>query len=102
MCVRLAHQKEMAQIVVLTAQIPHNETGGNSSQSHQCSETRGVVAAKPDPSMKQKFFQIVLPEFTRRQRISKPFGLEKLECAIYDRARIGTLCGPGLCKLAHG
>jgi hypothetical protein len=102
MCVRLAHEKEMAQIVVLTAQIADNDTRGHSSQSHQSSETGGVVSAKPDAPMKQKFLQIVLCEFAWRQRIAKTLRPEKLECAVYYSARIGSLCGPGLCKLAHG
>ena len=102
MCVRLAHENEMAQLVVLTAQIADNDTRGNSSQSHQSSEAGGVVPAKANAPMKQKLFQIVLPEFAGRQRIGKPFRPEKLERAVYDHARIGILCGPRFCQLAHG
>src|SRR4030095_13275238 len=102
MGIRLTHEKEMAKVVVLTAQIADNDTSRNSSQSHQSSEAGGVVSAKANAPMKQKLFQIVLPEFAWRQRIGKPVRPEKVECAVYYRARIGILCGPRLCKLAHG
>ena len=59
MRVRLAHEKEVAQIVVLTTQITDDDACGNPSQSHQGGETCGVVFAKTDATMKEKLFQIV-------------------------------------------
>src|SRR5438309_9979091 len=51
--------------------------------------------------MKKKLLQIVLPIFAWRQRIAKTLCPEKLERVVYDGARIGILCRPGLCEFAH-
>jgi len=82
MRVRLSHQKEMAQIVILTAQISDDEPRWNSCQPHQGGETRSVVLAKTNPPMKEKLFQVVPSVFAWRQGIAKT-RLEKLERAIH-------------------
>ena len=56
----LSHEKESAQIVILTSQIADDNTRGNSSQSHQGGETGGVMFAKSNSTMKEKLVQIVL------------------------------------------
>jgi hypothetical protein len=56
MGVSLSHEKEMAQIVILTAQIADDDTRRNSGQTHQRGETRGVVFAKANPPAKEKLF----------------------------------------------
>src|SRR6185369_2097079 len=67
MGVGLSHEKESAQIVVLTPQIADDNTRGNSSQPHQGGETGGVMFAKSDSTMKEKLVQIVLLVFAWRQ-----------------------------------
>jgi hypothetical protein len=67
MGIGLSHEKESAQIVVLTPQIADDNARGNSSQSHQGGETGGVMFAKANSPMKEKFVQIVLPVFAWRQ-----------------------------------
>ena len=97
MGVRLPHEKESPQIVVLTPQITDDNTRGNSGHSHQGGETGSVVFAKANSTMKEEFVKIVLLVFARRQRIPKPIRPEKLERVVYCSTRIGILGGPGLC-----
>src|SRR5262245_66260353 len=63
MRVCLSHEKEMSQIVMLTAQISDDHPRRNSCQSHQSSETGGVVFAKTGSPVKEKLFQVVLSVF---------------------------------------
>src|SRR4030095_4192135 len=100
MGVRLSHEKEMAQIVILTAQISDDHARRNSCQSDQGSETGSVMVAKTNPPMKEKLFQIILSVIAWRQGITKT-RLEKLQRAIHYGARIGVLRRPGLCQFAH-
>jgi hypothetical protein len=67
MGVGLSHEKESAQIVVITPQMANDNTRGNSSQSHQGGETGGVMFAKANSTMKEKLVQIVLLVFAWRQ-----------------------------------
>jgi hypothetical protein len=101
MRVCLSHEKEMAQIIILAAQISDDDARRNSGQTHQGSEAGCVVFAKANPSMKEKLFQIVLSVFAWRQGIAKTLRSEKLERAIHYGARAGVLRRPGLCQLAH-
>src|SRR5947208_9210214 len=96
MSIRLSHQEEAAQVIVLTTQITDHDAGRNSSQAHQSSETGGVMFAKPNATMKQKLFQVVVPIFAWRQRITESLRPEKVKRAVYFSARIGILSGPGL------
>src|SRR6266699_5191657 len=83
MRVCLSHEKEMAQIVILAAQISDNHPGRNSCKAHQSSKAGGVVFAKANPSMKEKLFQTVPSVLARRQRIAKSLLPEKLQRCIH-------------------
>jgi hypothetical protein len=65
MCIRLSHKKELAELVVLTAQISNHDARGNSGQSHQSGEARGIVLAETDPAMEKEFVEIVPFVFAR-------------------------------------
>src|SRR5947208_2041327 len=93
----LSHEKESAQVVVLTPQIADDDARGDPGQSHESGETGGIVFAKASSAMKEKLVQIILLVFTWRQRIAKPVRPEKLERVVYCGTRIGTLGDPGLC-----
>src|SRR4029077_4710388 len=101
MRVCLSHEKEMAQVIILAAQISDDDARRNSGQTHQSSEAGGVMFAKANPSMKEKLFQIVLSVFAGRQGIAKTLLSEKLERAIHYGTRAGVLRRPGLCQVAH-
>src|SRR5262245_410178 len=94
MCVRLPHQKEVAEIVVFTPQVADYNARRDPCQSHQSSETRGIVFAESHAASKKKFFQVIV--FAWSQRIAKPLRPEELKRAAYYAARVTILCRPGL------
>ena len=65
MCIRLSHDKESAEFVVLAAQIADDDARWNSSQSHQGGEAGGVVLAKTDAATEKEFVEIVPFVFAR-------------------------------------
>src|SRR6476659_6708670 len=56
--------------------------------------------AEADTSTKQEFLEVIPFVFARRKRIAKPLGLEKIESAPDDCARMRIGRPPRLCKLA--
>src|SRR5438477_1972622 len=104
--IRLSHENEMSNLVILTAQITGNDAGGNSGQSHQGRETGCVVFAKSKPAMKEELIEVILSVFAWRRRIEKSLGAKKFQSFLYDRWWLCFVCRPGLdqrvCRRADG
>src|SRR5207244_6795000 len=54
MGIGLSHEKESAQIVILTPQIADDNTRGSSRQSHQGGKTGGVMFAEANSPMRSE------------------------------------------------
>src|SRR5438132_11347229 len=106
MSIRLSHEKEMSNLVILPAQITGNDTRGNSGQSHQGREAGRVVFAKSKTAMKKEFIETILSVFAWRRRIEKSLGPKKLQSLLYDRSWLCFVGRPGLgqraCRWADG
>ena len=59
MCIRLSHDKEPADFVVLAAKIADDDARWNSSQSHQGGEAGGVVLTETGTATEKEFVEIV-------------------------------------------
>src|SRR5439155_2245360 len=97
----LSHEKEVSDLVILTATVTGNDARWNSGQSHKGHETGRVVLAKSKATMKKEFLEVVLSVFARRKRIAKALGTKKPQRFVYDRTWLRFFGRPRLRQCTH-